>query len=316
VHQRWAERGVATVYHQLDRLDEALQLARGGRPRYEQERHADGILAIRLLLDTGQVQRARQEAVEIVADESALATASTLDADTAAEALLAAGEAGAAHRVATLVTADPDHPSWLSLQGRLAVANGDLEAARDHLRSAVVRYADAGACRELTRARWALAAVLVRLDDPAAAEAELRAALASARERDAAYEERRSRELLARHGVRLHPTSAQVQAALEALAAGNGLDGSPLLALERLAGAGPQRLGELVETAVAEVAASPAYREAEAGRVLRDYYLKCVGSHAVVAERLHLSRPTFYRRLHNGLELVAERLGPLGDGPS
>jgi hypothetical protein len=49
--------------------------------------------------------------------------------------------------------------------------------------------------------------------------------------------------------------------------------------------------------------------------VLRDYYLKGVGSHAVVAERLHLSRPTFYRRLHSGLELVAERLGPLGEGP-
>jgi tetratricopeptide (TPR) repeat protein len=147
VHQRWTERGMATVYHQLDRLDEALQLARGSRPRYQQERQADGILAIRLLLDTGQVQRARQEAVEVIADERDLATASLLDADTVAEALLAAGDLAAARRVATVVSADPDHPSWLSLQGRLALAEGDLEAARDHLQSAVARYASAGACR-------------------------------------------------------------------------------------------------------------------------------------------------------------------------
>jgi hypothetical protein len=34
-----------------------------------------------------------------------------------------------------------------------------------------------------------------------------------------------------------------------------------------------------------------------------------------VAERLHLTRPTFDRRLHSGLELVAERLGRLDEGP-
>jgi len=36
-----------------------------------------------------------------------------------------------------------------------------------------------------------------------------------------------------------------------------------------------------------------------------------VGSHEVIAERLHLSRPTFYRRLQRGLTLVAERLDEL-----
>jgi len=39
--------------------------------------------------------------------------------------------------------------------------------------------------------------------------------------------------------------------------------------------------------------------------------VKRVGSHEVIAERLHLSRPTFYRRLQRGLTLVAERLDEL-----
>jgi hypothetical protein len=41
--------------------------------------------------------------------------------------------------------------------------------------------------------------------------------------------------------------------------------------------------------------------------------LKRVGSHEVIAERLHLSRPTFYRRLQRGLTPVAERLDELGE---
>jgi hypothetical protein len=33
-----------------------------------------------------------------------------------------------------------------------------------------------------------------------------------------------------------------------------------------------------------------------------------VGSHELIMERLHMSRPTYYRRLHHGFELVAGRL--------
>ena len=33
-----------------------------------------------------------------------------------------------------------------------------------------------------------------------------------------------------------------------------------------------------------------------------------MGSHEVILERLHLSRPTLYRRLQRGFVLVAERL--------
>jgi hypothetical protein len=31
----------------------------------------------------------------------------------------------------------------------------------------------------------------------------------------------------------------------------------------------------------------------------------------VIMERLHLSRPTYYRRLHHGFELVARRIDAL-----
>ena len=38
-----------------------------------------------------------------------------------------------------------------------------------------------------------------------------------------------------------------------------------------------------------------------------------VGSHEVIMERLHLSRPTFYRRLQRGFALVAERLDEMSE---
>jgi hypothetical protein len=38
-----------------------------------------------------------------------------------------------------------------------------------------------------------------------------------------------------------------------------------------------------------------------------------VGSHEVIMERLHLSRPTYYRRFHHGFELVANRLDKLSE---
>jgi hypothetical protein len=50
----------------------------------------------------------------------------------------------------------------------------------------------------------------------------------------------------------------------------------------------------------------------QAVHALRDYYLNRVGSQEVVAERLHLARATFYRRLHLGWELLAARLAEAG----
>jgi hypothetical protein len=62
---------------------------------------------------------------------------------------------------------------------------------------------------------------------------------------------------------------------------------------------------------IGELAASPGPRDA--GKLPLDYYVKKVGSHEVIMERLHLSRPTFYRRLQRGFALVAERLDELSE---
>jgi DNA invertase Pin-like site-specific DNA recombinase len=64
---------------------------------------------------------------------------------------------------------------------------------------------------------------------------------------------------------------------------------------------------------ISELASAPGPRDAEAGKLLLDYYVKRVGSHEVIMERLHLSRPTFYRRLQRGFSLVAERLDEMSE---
>ncbi len=76
---------------------------------------------------------------------------------------------------------------------------------------------------------------------------------------------------------------------------------------------GAHDVRSLLSDVVGELAGSPRPRDAEAGRLLLDYYIKRVGSHEVIMERLCLSRPTFYRRLKHGLGLVTQRLDEMAD---
>lgn len=101
-----------------------------------------------------------------------------------------------------------------------------------------------------------------------------------------------------------------VKSALDDLGTPEALGRSPLAKLPGLAdgGSAAAELRALVIDVIGDVAASSSPRDAEAGRLLLDYYVKRVGSHDVIMERLHLSRPTYYRRLHHGFELVANRL--------
>jgi hypothetical protein len=106
----------------------------------------------------------------------------------------------------------------------------------------------------------------------------------------------------------------RVKEALEALDDPARLAGSPLLDLPVLEGGRTQRVTELRELLVGivkDVASDHDPRDAEAGKVLFDYYVRRVGTHEVVAERNHLSRPTLFRRLQRGLELIAERIDDL-----
>lgn len=101
-----------------------------------------------------------------------------------------------------------------------------------------------------------------------------------------------------------------VRAALDDLGTPEALARSPLAKLPGLSakGSAAVELRAMLIELIGEVATSSAPRDAEAGRLLLDYYVKRVGSHDVIMERLHLSRPTYYRRLHHGFELVADRL--------
>lgn len=109
---------------------------------------------------------------------------------------------------------------------------------------------------------------------------------------------------------------AVVKEALDGLDDPAVLAGSPLARLSCISpdgtAAGPELRSLLIDV-VRELAVAKAPRDAEAGRLLVDYYVKRVGSHEVIAERLHLSRPTFYRRLQRGLTLTAERLDELAE---
>jgi hypothetical protein len=109
---------------------------------------------------------------------------------------------------------------------------------------------------------------------------------------------------------------ATVKAALDALGEPGALAASPLVRLPVITAQGNAAAAELrglLLDVVSELAVARAPRDAEAGRLLSDYYVKRVGSHELIAERLHLSRPTFYRRLQRGLTLVAERLDELAE---
>lgn len=109
-----------------------------------------------------------------------------------------------------------------------------------------------------------------------------------------------------------------VRSALDDLGTPEALARSPLARLPGVSkgGSAAGELREVLVDVITELAASPAPRDAECGRVLLDYYVKRVGSHDVVMERLYLTRPTYYRRLHHGFQLVANKLDELSLAPA
>ncbi len=314
---RSAEHNLAIAYLLLDRFDEARSLLPKPQPNAKPgHRLADTYGAMRLAVDSGWAAAVRAAARAVFECTNFNAHHVRAMADLPVEILLAAGDLGEAEHLVTIVRSfysDPENPYQLRMEGRLALAQGDLVQARDQLRAAAEFFMKAEMGSDEARTRWALAEALERLGDVSAAEAELRRAMQSARMRGAVFEERRAREQLARLGVRLGATTEMVRDALEKLEDGGALMVSPLMKLRRIDSGSPTQLRDLLTHVIGEIALSASPREAEAGALLRDYYVKRVGSQEVVAERLHLSRPTFYRRLHHGWELVAQRLGPLDE---
>ena len=101
-----------------------------------------------------------------------------------------------------------------------------------------------------------------------------------------------------------------VRAALDDLGTPEALGRNPLARMPALSkgDSAAVELRALLVDVIGELAASASPRDAESGLLLLDYYVKRVGSHEVIMERLHMTRPTYYRRLHHGFELVASRI--------
>jgi hypothetical protein len=105
-----------------------------------------------------------------------------------------------------------------------------------------------------------------------------------------------------------------VRAALDDLGTPEALGRNPLARLPGLKGdSAATDLRAVLVDVIQELVLSTSPRDAEAGHLLLDYYVKKVGSHEVIMERLHLSRPTYYRRLHHGFELVANHFDKLSE---
>ncbi|MFE4260535.1 hypothetical protein [Streptomyces sp. NPDC056883] len=82
---------------------------------------------------------------------------------------------------------------------------------------------------------------------------------------------------------------------------------SPLVARPGLGTA--QALRDWLDNAVLELALADAPADAEAGAILRAYYLSGrPRTHHQAAREVHVSRATYFRRLRRGLALLAERL--------
>jgi hypothetical protein len=107
-----------------------------------------------------------------------------------------------------------------------------------------------------------------------------------------------------------------VRGALDDLGTPEALGRSPLAKLAGISRDGGTAAGDLraaLIDVITEIAASTDPRDAEAGRLLLNYYVKKVGSHEVIMERLHLSHPTYYRRLNRGFNLIAEKLDEMAE---
>ncbi len=100
-----------------------------------------------------------------------------------------------------------------------------------------------------------------------------------------------------------------VKQALESLDQPTALGLNPLAELPVMSPhRDPAELRGLLVDVITDLAESDDPREAESGRLLLAYYVKRLGGHELNMRRLHMSRPTYFRRLQQGYARVAEQL--------
>jgi hypothetical protein len=311
----WAEINLAAVNSQLGRHAVARTLLEGQGGRAEPHLWTlNAWTVMRVGIDSGDLEYALSAGPAVLAALAIAAPIRRILLDVGVEVLLAAGHLAEALRVAESgLPGLAGGPLVDRVKGRLELAAGDAELAADCFRSAIAGFAERGIRHEEARTRLLLGEALLLGGVAGAAIVEFRTALASAQERGAVHEESLSRKALRASGAVTDPTVDQVKGALEDLADTDRFALSPLLELACL-GPGRNRaelLRSLLANLVGELAASSPYAEKEAGRVLDAYYFERRGSHERVAETLHMTMPTYYRRLRGGqvrlVELLRER---------
>ncbi|WP_431899577.1 hypothetical protein [Nonomuraea sp. bgisy101] len=102
------------------------------------------------------------------------------------------------------------------------------------------------------------------------------------------------------------PTGRDVGWALARIRDEAGLADSPLLACARTATV--MDLQEWLRDAVRTLEDGDSPEDAEAGWILRHYYLGRPRTHQQLALQLHISRATYFRRLHHGLDTLGRLL--------
>ncbi len=172
---RWIRIRQAWLYAVTGRPDAALRALPGREvQREQQEMLALRAIAIRVLLDAGDLSGALAEADVVL--EPAEWGARPLKRwlfDTAVEALIAGRRLDDAHRLAA-ETRGGDDPYQSRIEGRLALAEGRLADAREKLQASAEMFCALGYAVEEHPARLDLARAHGRSGQRRAAEAELR----------------------------------------------------------------------------------------------------------------------------------------------
>ena len=314
----WAEINLAAVNAQLGRYAAARRLLEGQGGRSEPHLWTlNAWTVMRVGIDGGDIEYALSTGPAVLAALNMAWPIRRILLDAGIEVLVAAGHLAEARRVAADLPGTGGGPLLDRVRGRLALAAGEPATAAAFLAEAIDGLARRGIRHEEARTRLLRGEALLQAGGGEAAVAELRTALISARGRGAVHEEILARRSLRAAGAVTDPSIEQVKAALEDLHDPERLAQSPLLDLACLgpaAGGRGDLLRQLLGTLVAELAASPTYAEKDAARVLAAYYFERQGSHERVAESLHMTMPTYYRRLRDVghvrlVELLRQREG-------
>jgi class 3 adenylate cyclase len=202
--EHWIRREIAAVLSALGRREEALARLPAIEPLHElQDLRPTKQARIQILLDCGQPERAVTEAMTVFSRKAwGPPSDRRVLFDSAVEALLSSGRVEEAQQL-VVNTREPGEsgPYQDRMEGRLALARGETELARERLAASVAGFQEVDYGIELMRSLRSLAEVEVRTGNIAKAEAHLRRVIELAEDREAIYQGTAARGRLAELGL-------------------------------------------------------------------------------------------------------------------